>query len=412
MVINLQLDPEIFNDIYLKHQFNNQNRYQIYYGGSSSGKSVSLAQRTVLDVFNGQRNYLIVRNVQNTIRRSTLNEITKAISSFKLTEYFQVNKTDLTITCTLNNKQILFAGLDDPEKIKSITPIDGVITDIWVEEATECEYAAVKQLDKRLRGKSKVRKRLTLSFNPILQEHWIYKEYFSIWEDNKQYVEKDNVSILKTTYKDNKFLTEDDVDALENETDKYYYEVYTLGNWGVLGALIFKNWKVEDFSDIESTFDNYKNGLDWGFGVDPFAFIRSHYDRKRKRLYICNEIYATELLNEDSAKLVKKMIGDEIVICDSAEPKSISDYKKLRVRAMGAKKGPGSVEHGIKFIQGLEIIIHPRCNNARLEFSKYKWKEDKNGTVLPVPVDKDNHLIDALRYSLEGEGRTGLSILK
>lgn len=93
-------------------------------GGFSSGKSVSLAQRTVLDVFNGERNNLIVRNVQNTIRRSTLNEITKAINSFKLADYFKVNKTDLTITCTLNNKQILFAGLDDPEKIKSITRID------------------------------------------------------------------------------------------------------------------------------------------------------------------------------------------------------------------------------------------------------------------------------------------------
>lgn len=412
MAINLQLDPGIFNDIYLKHQFSNQNRYQVYYGGSSSGKSVSLAQRAVLDVFNGDRNYLIVRNVQNTLRRSTWNEVMKAINSFKLGPYFQDNKTDLTITCTLNNKQILFAGLDDPEKIKSITPIDGVITDIWVEEATECEYAAVKQLDKRLRGRSKVKKRLTLSFNPILQEHWIYKEYFAIWQDDIQYIEKDNVSILKTTYKDNKFLTQDDIDALENETDKYYYEVYTLGNWGVLGALIFRNWKVEDFSDIENTFDNYKNGLDWGFGVDPFAFIRSHYDKRRKRLYICNEIYATELLNEESAGLVKEIIGNEIVICDSAEPKSVSDYKKLKVRAMGAKKGPGSIEHGIKFIQGLEIIIHPRCNNSRMEFSKYKWKEDKNGTVLPIPVDKDNHIIDALRYALENEDRSGISILK
>lgn len=412
MAINLQLSPDIFNEIYLKHQFSNNNRYQIYYGGSSSGKSVSLAQRAVLDVFKGQRNYLIVRDIQNTIRRSTWNEVIKAINNFKLGDYFKDNKSDLTITCTINNKQILFAGLDDPEKIKSITPIDGVITDIWVEEATECEYAAIKQLDKRLRGKSKAKKRLTLSFNPILQEHWIYKEYFSIWEDNKQYAEKDNVSILKTTYKDNKFLTQDDIDALENETDKYYYEVYTLGNWGVLGALIFKNWKMEDFTDIENTFDNYKNGIDWGFGVDPFAFIRSHYDKTRKRLYICDEIYATELSNEESAGLVKEKIGNEVVVCDSAEPKSVSDYKKLKVRALPAKKGKGSVEHGIKFLQNLEIIIHPRCQNARLEFSKYKWKEDKNGTVLPIPVDKDNHIIDALRYALENENKRGIRFLK
>lgn len=408
MGINLEINSKVFNPIYLKYQLNNQNRYQIYYGGSSSGKSFSLAQRTVLDVFNGNRNYLIVRNVQNTIKRSCFNEISKAISSFGLGDYFNINKSDMVITCVLNDRQILFCGLDDPEKIKSITPIKGVITDIWVEEATECDYKAVKQLDKRLRGKSKVKKRLILSFNPILKDHWIYEEYFSIWEDNKQYVEKNDVSILKTTYKDNNFLTEDDIKALENESDPYYYEVYTLGNWGVLGATIFKNWKVEDFSDIEKSFDNFRNGVDWGFGTDPFAFIRAHYDKTRKKLYICDEIYATELENTDSANLVKEKAGKEVVICDSAEPKSIKDFKNNKVRAIPAKKGPGSIEYGIKFLQGLEIIIHPRCQNAKNEFSKYKWKEDKNGNVLPVPVDKDNHIIDALRYSLEGEDRKWL----
>nr|WP_243683605.1 PBSX family phage terminase large subunit [Clostridioides difficile] len=306
MAINLEINPDVFNPIYLKHQLNNNNRYQIYFGGSSSGKSFSLAQRTVLDVFKGNRNYLIVRNVQSTLKRSCLNEITKAINNFKLNEYFQVNKTNMIITCKLNNKQILFCGLDDVEKVKSITPIDGVITDIWVEEATETDYKAVKQLDKRLRGKSKVVKRLTLSFNPILKDHWLYTEYFDIWEDDKQYVEKDNVSILKTTYKDNKFLAEDDIKALENESDKYYYEVYTLGNWGVLGAVIFKNWRVEDFSDIESTFDNFRHGIDWGFADDPFAYVKSHYDRMRRKLYICDEIEAVGLLNREAAPLVSK----------------------------------------------------------------------------------------------------------
>ncbi|RXI46275.1 PBSX family phage terminase large subunit [Clostridium tetani] len=409
MGINLNINSKVFNQIYLKHQLNNNNRYQIYYGGSSSGKSFSLAQRTVLDVFNGNRNYLIVRNVQNTIKRSCLNEITKAINSFEITDYFDVNKTDMIITCKINQKQILFCGLDDVEKIKSITPIDGVITDIWVEEATETEYKAVKQLDKRLRGRSKVTKRLTLSFNPILKDHWLYKEYFDIWQDDKQYIEKNNVSILKTTYKDNKFLTDDDIAALENETDPYYYEVYTLGNWGVLGAVIFKNWKVQDFSSIEKTFDNHRHGVDWGFADDPFAYIKSHLDKTRKRLYVCDEIEAVGMLNEESAPLVKEKAGSSRVICDSAEPKSVAEYKKLRVNAKAAKKGPGSIEYGIKFLQGLEIIIHPRCQNFKNEISKYKYKEDKNGNILPIPVDKDNHLIDALRYSLE-EDMKGTSI--
>lgn len=413
MAINLDIDPAVFNSIYLKHQFHNNNRYQIYFGGSSSGKSFSLAQRTVLDVLGGKRNYLVVRNVQSTIRRSCLNEITKAINSFKLSEYFSINKTDMVITCNLNKKQILFCGLDDVEKVKSITPIDGVITDIWVEEATECEKSDIKQLDKRLRGRSEVIKRLTLSFNPILKDHWIYEEYFGIWEDNKQFIEMDNMSILKTTYKDNRFLTPDDVAALENETDKYYYEVYTLGNWGVLGAVIFKNWRVEDFSDIEKTFDNYRNGVDWGFAEDPFAYIKPHYDKTRKLLYICDEIEAVDLLNSQSAPMVKEKAGRGKVICDSAEPKSVAEYRTLGVNAKGAKKGPGSIEYGIKFLQGLEIIIHPRCKNFRTEISKYKYKEDKNGKVLPVPVDKDNHLIDALRYGMEDDMKqTGISILK
>lgn len=413
MAINLEINPDVFNPIYLKHQLNNNNRYQIYFGGSSSGKSFSLAQRTVLDVFKGNRNYLIVRNVQSTLKRSCLNEITKAISNFKLNEYFQVNKTDMIITCKLNNKQILFCGLDDVEKVKSITPIDGVITDIWVEEATETDYKAVKQLDKRLRGKSKVVKRLTLSFNPILKDHWLYTEYFDIWEDDKQYVEKDNVSILKTTYKDNKFLAEDDIKALENESDKYYYEVYTLGNWGVLGAVIFKNWIVEDFSDIESTFDNFRHGIDWGFADDPFAYVKSHYDRMRRKLYICDEIEAVGLLNREAAPLVSKKANRELVICDNASPKDVAEFNDLRVNAVSARKGAGSIEYGIKFLQGLEIIIHPRCQNFKNEINKYKYKEDKNGNILPIAVDKDNHLIDALRYSLENDMEYGgISFLK
>jgi phage terminase large subunit len=400
--MKLRIDPNVFNEIYFRKQLQNQNRYQIYYGGSSSGKSYSLAQRTVLDVLKG-RNYLIVRNVLNTVKRSVFNEISKAISAFRLTDFFDVNKSDFVITCKINNRQILFAGLDDPEKIKSITPIEGVITDIWVEEATECEYKAVKQLDKRLRGRSKHKKRLTLSFNPILQDHWLYTEYFGIWDDSKQYVEKDDVSILKTTYKDNRFLTPDDIAALENETDPYYYEVYTLGNWGVLGAVIFKNWRVEDLSQVKKAFDKIRHGLDFGFAEDPNALVDIHYDKSRKRLFIFGEEYATELTNDEIAELIRPHVAGRLVTCDNSELKTVKELRLRKINAIAAVKGPGSVEAGIRFLQGLEIIICTSCPNTKAEFSKYKWREDKNGNVLPVPVDKDNHLIDAIRYALEDE---------
>lgn len=400
--MKLNIDPKIFNEVYLQRSMNNQNRYQIYFGGSSSGKSVSLAQRTVLDVLKG-RNYLITRQVQNSISRSVYNEITKAISSFKLTEFFKINKSEHVITCLINNKQILFAGLDDPEKIKSITPIDGVITDIWVEEATETELKAVKQLDKRLRGRSRFKKRLTMSFNPILQDHWLYTEYFGIWDDGKQYAEQNDVSILKTTYKDNRFLTQDDIDALENETDPYYHNVYTLGNWGVLGAVIFKNWRVENLTTIRKTFDKIRHGLDFGFANDPNALADIHYDKSRKRLFVFGEEYASDLTNDEIAEIVKPHVEGRVVTCDSSEPKTIKELRQRRINAIGAKKGPGSVEAGIRFLQGLEIIICTSCPNAKAEFSKYKWREDKNGNVLPVPVDKDNHIIDAIRYAMEDE---------
>ncbi len=337
----------------------------------------------------------------NTIKRSVFNEITKAILAMGLRPYFDINKSDLVITCLLNNKQILFCGLDDPEKIKSVTPIDGVITDVWVEEATETKYEAVKQLDKRLRGRSVVPKRLILSFNPVLQDHWIYRQYFSGWQDDKNFYRDEKVIILKTTYKDNDFLEEDDRRALEEETDKYYYEVYTLGNWGVLGNVIFKNWEVQDLSEIRQTFDRFNNGLDFGFSDDPNALAHMHYDRKRKTLYILDELYMTELTNDLLAEEVKKIIDRQVVTCDSSEPKSIKELCQFGVRAIPAKKGPDSVNFGIDWLKRQKIIIDVRCVNAKLEFQKYKWKEDKYGNVLPVPVDKDNHLIDAIRYGCE-----------
>lgn len=389
------------NQVY-KPFLTDDTRTQIFFGGSSSGKSYFLAQRTVLDILKGERNYLVVRNVLNTVKKSVFNEITKAIHNMELTPFFNINKSNMVITCSFNNKQILFGGLDDPEKIKSITPIDGVITDIWVEEATETKYEAVKQLYKRLRGRSKVKKRLMLSFNPILKSHWIYNEYFGGWQDDKNfYRDGDNLLILKTTYKDNDFLEEDDIKELENETDRYYYEVYTLGNWGSLGNVIFKNWEVQDLSEIRETFDRFNNGLDFGFAEDPAAMIHMHYDRKKKILYILDELYERGLTNDILAEKIKKMIGNQYVVCDSSEPKSIRELVNHGVRAIPAKKGPDSVNHGINWLRQQKIIIDVRCQNVKNEFQTYRWKEDKDGNVLPIPVDRDNHAIDAIRYGLE-----------
>ncbi len=201
---------------------------QIFYGGSSSGKSFFITDKIVLDVIDGC-NYLCCRNVGNTIKRSVFNEVTKSISSMGLKPYFTINKSDMIITCKLNDRQILFCGLDDPEKVKSITPQSGVLERIFIEEATEIKRDAYLQLKKRLRGRSDKSKHIIMAFNPILKSHWIYKEFFGGWQDDKTVYEDDKTLIVKTTYKDNIFLTPEDRALLEDETDPYFYNVYTLG---------------------------------------------------------------------------------------------------------------------------------------------------------------------------------------
>jgi phage terminase large subunit len=223
-----------------------------------------------------------------------------------------------------------------------------VITDIWVEEATETSKDSIKQLMKRQRGGSaKTHKRFTFSFNPIMQNHWIYKEYFASigWAEGQTTHSADGITILKTTYKDNQYLTVEDVRDLEKETDSYYYQVYTLGNWGVLGDVIFTNWTVRDLSDMQDQFTNRRAGLDFGFSSDPAAVAVSHYDTKHKTIYVYKELYEIGLTNDILAERVRAMIGDERVICDSAEPKSIQELRNLKVNAVGAKKGKDSVNH-------------------------------------------------------------------
>jgi phage terminase large subunit len=297
--------------------------------------------------------------------------------------------------------------LDDVEKLKSITPQRGALTDLWVEEATETNKDSIKQLIKRQRGgDEKTPKRLTLSFNPIMQSHWIYKEYFASigWAEGQTEHSADGVAILKTTYKNNEYLTHDDIKDLENETDSYYYQVYSLGNWGVLGDVIFTNWKVQDLSGMVDQFTNRRNGLDFGFSSDPAAVGVSHYDKMRKTIYFYKELYETGLTNDILAERIKDIIGGERIVCDSAEPKSIQELKNDGVNAVGAKKGKDSVRFGIDWLKQQTIIVDVSCINMQNELQQYHWKKDAGGNSLKIPVDKNNHLIDGgLRYAFEDD---------
>jgi phage terminase large subunit len=396
--------PSVINEAYLPH-LNNLKRVQIYYGGSSSGKSVFLAQRDVVKLLTGGRNILVCRQVGRTLRGSVVQEVNKVITEWGLHDLFDVNKTDGTVTCK-NGYQIVFAGLDDVEKLKSLTPAKGVFTDIRIEEATEVNKDSVKQLLKRQRGGDiDTPKTLTMSFNPILRSNWIYKEYFAGvgWMDDQKEHQGEGLSIIKTTYKDNRFLTPDDAHDLENENDPYYYAVYTLGNWGVLGHVIFTNWKVEDLSNMADQWTNRRNGLDFGFSSDPAALVCSHYDTKKKIIYFYDEVYETELQNDELASRIIERVKTDRVACDSAEPKSIAELIKYHVNAYAVKKGPDSVDFGIKWLKGQTIVIDSKCINAQNEFSVYHWKEDAGGNQLAIPSDKNNHLIDATRYAFEDD---------
>jgi phage terminase large subunit len=400
--IDIIVDPKVFNAAYLPY-LNDDTRNQIFFGGSSSGKSVFVVgQRVVWDLLAGGRNYLILRNVARTSRQSTFNEVQKIIINWGVSDLFKINKSDMVITCS-NGYQALFSGLDDVEKLKSITPQFGVITDIIIEEATEVtDQNKLKQLSKRLRGKSTKKKRLMMLFNPIMKTHWIFREFFlGRFNDDDTEYRDDYLLIRKTTYKDNAFLEPDDIYELENETDPYFHAVYTLGHWGTLGDIIFTNWHSEDLSGQIPHFDNIRNGLDFGYAKDPMAYNRTHFDRTRGIIYIFDERHEFELTNPEIAILLKPIVGDERVVCDSAEPKSIAELRNNGINAVGAEKGKDSISHGIQWLRQYQIIIHKECQETINEFQLYQYAKNKQGETLNKPIDRHNHHIDNLRYQFE-----------
>lgn len=230
-MINVQIDKSVFNDVYLPF-LDSDARYLVFYGGGSSGKSFFIVQRYIYKLMKQKMNLLVVRQTGVTNRDSTFALFKQVIKQWKVEDLFDV--TDLRIKCK-NGNEVIFRGLDDSEKIKSTTFENGELTDIWVEEATETLEKDINQLKVRLRG-GKTKKQMVLSFNPVNINHWIKKHFI----DSKLAV------CCHSTYKDNKFLSEEDKEALESfkYTDTYYYQVYCLGLWGVLGKTFFNAEKV------------------------------------------------------------------------------------------------------------------------------------------------------------------------
>ena len=391
--INLQLYKNIFNEVYYPFLLDYKNRYEIYYGGAGSGKSYFVAQKLVMKALKSKRKVLVIRKVDATQKDSCWQLILDILTKFRLLQYCKINKSDFTIVLP-NDSVFLFKGLNNSERIKSITNI----SDIWIEEATEITLDDFSQLD--LRCRSNVDNlQLFLSFNPISKANWCYKYWF---EDKK-----DNTFILKTTYKDNlKHLPKGYVDNLENmiKTNPTYYRIYALGEFCSLDKLVYTNWRKQDLSNVDFSQMTLLVGLDYGFTNDITALVISYLDEDNKKIYIHDEWCAKGKTNDEISNVIKsKGLAKSIIIADSAEPKSVEEMKRQGIiRIKESVKGADSILHGIQKLQQYELIVNTKCTETITELENYSWQKDKiTNEYINKPIDEFNHTLDALRYSLQ-----------
>jgi phage terminase large subunit len=361
----------------------------------NSGKSHIVARKILYRLLKESKvkhNFLVIRKVDRTIKRSVFTLIRNIISKWGLMDEFTVNLTDKTITYNPTGSQIMFSGLDDVEKLKSI---EGV-TSIWAEEATELSQEDFEQLDLRLRGNMGCLKQIILTLNPISEQHWIKRVFF---DDPIQ-----GVFTLKTTYLDNKFIDDEYKMVMENKrkTNPRYYNIYALGNWGTAEGLVFSNVSQRLIRADEIAGLDCVQGLDFGYTNDPSAWHQSYIDTVGKRIYVYDGFYEKGMSNAEIADAIKeKRAHKHRTIADSSEPKSIDYIRGKDVVIDGAAKGRDSVSAGIDLLLEYEIIVNAHLVEFMTEFNNYSWAVDKDGKTTNKPCDDFNHFIDALRYSVE-----------
>ena len=397
----IKISKKIFNTVYLPYLADYSKRDEIYYGGAGSGKSVFIAQKLVIKLLNDDnRLLLVVRKTQATLRDSCFSLFKSILYDWHIAEECNINKTNLEITLP-NGSRIIFKGIDDPEKIKSINGI----TDIFCEEVTELEEEDFDQLHLRLRNKKKKNNQVLSAFNPVSKASWVYKRYFS---DEATY-DKGKTMILQTTYRDNKFLPQDYIDnlmAMKN-TNYAYYLIYAEGEFCSLDKKVYNNWERKSFNYREVLRANSNRkciyGLDFGYVHDPTAIICSIIDESTKEIWIYDNYADKGMTNEDIFKKLQEMeINSARVVCDNADQKSIEDLRRLGAkRVVPCSKGKDSILNGISLIQEYHIYVNPNCSGVEEEFLNYTWvKDKKTGEYINKPIDKFNHYMDAFRYSV------------
>ena len=392
-----------FNEI---HRDIKDRRYTHYWlkGGRGSTKSSFTAIQIILGMMKDPlANAMALRKVGLYLKESVYEQLIWAIDVLGVAEYWNIKVSPMELAYIPTGQKILFRGADKPKKIKSTKLRKGYFKYIWYEETDEFNgMEEIRNINQSLMrgGREFV---VFYTFNPPKSvKSWVNEEVLKEQPDKK--VHHSTYLTVPREWLGEQFLIE--AEHLKAKNKKAYEHEY-LGEVTGTGGEIFANVTIRKITDDEiATFDRIKRGIDWGYSIDPFVYIKCHYDKTRLRLFIFDEIYKVGLSNRKAADMIKEKDPEhKTIVADSAEPKSIAEMKTYNIKIKGAKKGPDSVDYGIKFLQDLEEIIIDidRCPNAAREFLNYELEKDANGNFKAEFPDKDNHTIDAVRYALEDD---------
>lgn len=391
-----------------------RNFYRVVKGSRGSKKSKTTALNFVVNLLKYPwANLLVVRRYSNTNKQSTYTDFKWACNQLKVSHLFKFNESLPEITLKSTGQKILFRGLDDELKITSITVDVGILCWAWFEEAYQIENEdKFSTVVESIRGTLDVLdfyKQITVTFNPWNERHWLKKVFFD--EDTK----RADTLALTTTFRCNEWLDEVDIKRYEDlyVTNPRRARIVCDGEWGVAEGLVYENVQVADFDkEVLLQSGNYKLcvGLDFGFTHDPTALVTYLIDDQSKNIYVFDEHYQVGLFTKDIAKMISdKGYASSQIIADCAEARLIeelkSEYGIRRIKA--SRKGKDSIMAGVSKLQGYKIVVHPSCTHIMDEFYSYCYQQDKEGKWLNKPEDKNNHLMDALRYGLQCAESTG-----
>jgi len=370
-------------------------------GGRGSGKSSFISLLIICMLMDDpQANAIIYRKIGETLRETVYAQMAWAIDMLGAGGWFHLRLSPLEIVYIPTGQRIMFRGADKPEKSKGVKLQRGYFKCLWFEELTEFggmqDIRTIKA--SVLRGTDN--RTLTFySYNPPMSAmNWVNAEAL-VQRKGRRYHQSSYLDMPRE-WLGYDFILE--AEALKQTNERLYRHMY-LGEVTGTGGQVFENLQLRPLKPEEWQGLRIYAGLDFGFASDPDAFVRCAYSRKRRVLYIVDEFIKTGQLPEALAKEVRKRAHDDVITCDSAEPRSIAELRSRGLRVIPAKKGPDSVEHGMKWLQTrIRIMIDPaKCPIAAKEFSAYEYDRDKAGNILPRYPDKDNHTIDAARYALE-----------